>query len=158
MQKYEIIIYWSNEDRVFVAEVPELPGCMAHGETEEVALKNIKDAIQLWIDTAREFGDPVLSLKDVVSCMHEPSDVAELIIRADAGPRVRYCFKSSAGAAQFRVGVRFAAANAELSLRLQATRRRSASLRANKSLEPNVMACTGHLPVAASSCIGSAPH
>lgn len=59
MQKYEIIIHWSNEDRVFVAEVPELPECMAHGETEEVALKNIKDAIELWIDTAREFGDPV---------------------------------------------------------------------------------------------------
>jgi predicted RNase H-like HicB family nuclease len=59
MQKYEIIIYWSNEDQVFVAEVPELRGCMAHGDTEESALKNIKDAIQLWIDTAREFGDPV---------------------------------------------------------------------------------------------------
>jgi predicted RNase H-like HicB family nuclease len=59
MQKYEIIIHWSNEDRVFVAEAPELPGCMAHGDTEEAALKNIKDAIQLWIDTAREFGDPV---------------------------------------------------------------------------------------------------
>jgi predicted RNase H-like HicB family nuclease len=59
MGKYEIIIYWSNEDQVFVAEAPELPGCMAHGETEELALGNIKDAIQLWIDTAREFGDPV---------------------------------------------------------------------------------------------------
>ncbi|WP_027358974.1 type II toxin-antitoxin system HicB family antitoxin [Desulforegula conservatrix] len=59
MQKYEIIIYWSNEDQVFVAEVPELSGCMAHGETEEQALKNIKDAIQLWIDTAREFGDHI---------------------------------------------------------------------------------------------------
>lgn len=59
MHKYEIIIYWSDEDQTFVAEVPELPGCMAHGETEETALKNIKDAIQLWIDTAREFGDPV---------------------------------------------------------------------------------------------------
>ncbi len=59
MQKYEIIIYWSNEDKVFVAEVPELPGCMAHGDTQEVALTNVKEAIQLWIDTAREFGDPV---------------------------------------------------------------------------------------------------
>lgn len=59
MQKYEIIIYWSNEDQVFVAEVPELSGCMAHGETEEEALKNIKDAIQLWLDTAREFGDQI---------------------------------------------------------------------------------------------------
>ena len=57
--KYEIIIYWSNEDQVFVAEVPELPGCMAHGETHESALANANDAIQLWIDTAQEFGDPV---------------------------------------------------------------------------------------------------
>ena len=59
MHKYEIIIYWSNEDEVFIAEVPELPGCMAHGDDQEDALRNIKDAMQLWIDTAREFGDPV---------------------------------------------------------------------------------------------------
>jgi predicted RNase H-like HicB family nuclease len=59
MQKYEIIIYWSNEDHVFIADVPELPGCMAHGETQEAALQNVKEAMQLWIDTAREFGDPV---------------------------------------------------------------------------------------------------
>jgi predicted RNase H-like HicB family nuclease len=59
MQRYEIIIYWSNEDEVFVAEAPELPGCMAHGDTEESALQNIKEAMQLWIDTAREFGDSV---------------------------------------------------------------------------------------------------
>jgi predicted RNase H-like HicB family nuclease len=57
--KYEIIIYWSNEDQVYVAEVPELPGCTAHGDTHESALANANDAIQLWIDTAREFGDPV---------------------------------------------------------------------------------------------------
>ncbi len=59
MFKYEIIIYWSREDQVFVADVPELPGCMAHGETQEAALKNVKDAIQLWINTAKEFGDPI---------------------------------------------------------------------------------------------------
>jgi len=59
MYKYEIIIYWSNEDNAFIAEVPELPGCMAHGETPEKALKNAKDVIQLWIDTAKEFGDPI---------------------------------------------------------------------------------------------------
>jgi predicted RNase H-like HicB family nuclease len=59
MQKYEIILYWSNEDRVFVAEVPELPGCMAHGDTQQMALMNINEAIDLWIDTAREFGDPI---------------------------------------------------------------------------------------------------
>ncbi len=56
---YEIILYWSEEDAVFVAEVPELPGCMAHGPTQEVALANAKDAMLLWIDTAKEFGDPI---------------------------------------------------------------------------------------------------
>lgn len=59
MPKYEIIIYWSNEDQVFVAEVPELPGCMAHGNSPESALANAKEAIQLWMDTAKEFGDPI---------------------------------------------------------------------------------------------------
>jgi len=59
VHKYEVIIYWSEEDRVFVAEAPELPGCMAHGESQEAALSNAQDAIQLWIDTAKEFGDPV---------------------------------------------------------------------------------------------------
>ncbi len=59
MHKYEIIIYWSNEDQVFVAEVPELPGCMAHGDTKSAALTNADEAIQLWIDTANEFGDQV---------------------------------------------------------------------------------------------------
>jgi len=59
MTKYEIILYWSNEDQVFVAEVPELPGCMAHGGTQEEALAHANEAIQLWIDTAREFGDPI---------------------------------------------------------------------------------------------------
>lgn len=57
MMHYEIILYWSNEDQVFVAEAPELPGCMAHGETHEVALANIKEAMGLWLDTARTFGD-----------------------------------------------------------------------------------------------------
>ena len=59
MSKYEIIIYWSNEDEAFIAEVPELAGCAAHGSTQEEALRNVNDAIQLWIDTAKVFGDPV---------------------------------------------------------------------------------------------------
>ncbi len=59
MNKYEIIIYWSDEDQAFVAEVPELPGCAAHGPTQEAALASAKEAIQLWIDTAKEFGDPI---------------------------------------------------------------------------------------------------
>ena len=59
IHKYEIILYWSNQDQTFVAEVPELPGCMAHGHSQEAALRQVKEAIQLWIDTAREFGEPV---------------------------------------------------------------------------------------------------
>ncbi len=55
--KYEIIIYWSDEDQAFIADVPELPGCMAHGNTYESALDHIKSAMDLWIDTAKEFGD-----------------------------------------------------------------------------------------------------
>jgi predicted RNase H-like HicB family nuclease len=50
--RYEIIIFWSDEDRAFVADVPELPGCMAHGGTHEAALDNALEAISLWIETA----------------------------------------------------------------------------------------------------------
>lgn len=59
MNKYETIIYWSEEDGVFVAEVPELPGCIAHGDDQVTALRNVQDAISLWIDTAREFDEPI---------------------------------------------------------------------------------------------------
>ena len=59
IHKYETIIYWSNEDVCFVAEVPELSGCMAHGNTDEEAISNVKQAIDLWIEIAKEFGDPI---------------------------------------------------------------------------------------------------
>jgi len=59
MNRYEIIIYWSEEDQVYIAEVPELPGCLAHGATQEAALANAQDAIALWLDTAKEYGDPI---------------------------------------------------------------------------------------------------
>jgi predicted RNase H-like HicB family nuclease len=59
MHKYEIIIFWSNEDDAFVVEVSELPGCIAHGPTQDEALSNIREAMDLWIDTAKEFGDPI---------------------------------------------------------------------------------------------------
>jgi len=59
MDRYEIIIYWSDEDQAFIAEVPELPGCMAHGATHEEVLTNIKSAMELWIKTAKEFNDPI---------------------------------------------------------------------------------------------------
>ena len=59
MFKYETIICWSEEDAAYLAEVPELPGCVAHGDSYEAALKQAQEAIQLWIDTAAEFGDPI---------------------------------------------------------------------------------------------------
>jgi len=59
MFKYETIIDWSEEDSVYLAEVPELPGCVAHGDSYEAALAQAQEAIQLWIDTAAEFGDPI---------------------------------------------------------------------------------------------------
>lgn len=54
--KYEIILYWSQEDDAFIAEVPELPGCVADGETYIEALKNAEIIIQEWIETATELG------------------------------------------------------------------------------------------------------
>ena len=54
--RYEVIIFWSDEDRAFLADVPELPGCMAHGSTHEEALRNAQDAIHLWLETAKEDG------------------------------------------------------------------------------------------------------
>ena len=59
MYRYEILIYWSLEDKAFVAEVPELHGCMAHGNTYGETLKNAEDAIELWIETAKEFNDNI---------------------------------------------------------------------------------------------------
>lgn len=54
--KYGIIIYWSEEDAAYIAEVPELAGCMADGETYQEALANAEVIIQEWIETAREIG------------------------------------------------------------------------------------------------------
>ena len=54
MPKYEIIIFWSDDDSVFVAEVPELPGCAAHGKTPRKALENAEAAIGLWLQTAKK--------------------------------------------------------------------------------------------------------
>jgi predicted RNase H-like HicB family nuclease len=59
MSKYEIIIYWSEEDKAFIAEVPELPGCTADGSTYQEALTNVEVIIQEWIETAKEKGRPI---------------------------------------------------------------------------------------------------
>ncbi|MBI4586003.1 MAG: type II toxin-antitoxin system HicB family antitoxin [Planctomycetes bacterium] len=59
MSKYEIIIYWSNEDQAYIAEVPELPGCAADGDTYQEALRNVELIIKEWIETATELGRPI---------------------------------------------------------------------------------------------------
>ncbi|HEX8242657.1 MAG TPA: type II toxin-antitoxin system HicB family antitoxin [Longimicrobium sp.] len=53
MTKYEVIIYWSAEDQLLLAEVPELPGCIAHGDCREEALRNVEDAMDLWLEVAK---------------------------------------------------------------------------------------------------------
>jgi predicted RNase H-like HicB family nuclease len=59
MTRYEIILYWSAEDDAFVAEVPELSGCMADGPTRQEALANAEEVIAEWLETAREMGRPI---------------------------------------------------------------------------------------------------
>jgi predicted RNase H-like HicB family nuclease len=59
MLRYEIILYWSEEDQAFIAEVPELPGCAADGETYQEALQNVEIIMQEWIETAEELGRPI---------------------------------------------------------------------------------------------------
>ena len=59
ISKYEFFISWSERDQSFVAEVPELSGCMAHGDSYDNALGNVRVAMELWIKTAKEFNDPI---------------------------------------------------------------------------------------------------
>jgi predicted RNase H-like HicB family nuclease len=54
--RYELIIFWDESDQIFVVDVPELPGCMAHGSTKSEAIANAEAAIELWIETAKEDG------------------------------------------------------------------------------------------------------
>ena len=60
---YEVLIYWSEEDQAFIAEVPELPGCLADGKTYEAALKNVRQISREWLQTARELGRPIPEAK-----------------------------------------------------------------------------------------------
>ncbi|HEY7771321.1 type II toxin-antitoxin system HicB family antitoxin [Longimicrobium sp.] len=57
--RYEVIIYWSDEDQVYIAEVPELPGCAADGATYAEAISSVEVVIREWIETAHELGRPV---------------------------------------------------------------------------------------------------
>lgn len=57
--RYEVIIYWSDEDHAFIAEVPELPGCMSDGATYAEAVESVQVVIREWIETAQELGRPI---------------------------------------------------------------------------------------------------
>ncbi len=59
MNRYEIVIYWSQEDDAYIAEVPELPGCMADGKSYREALSNAEVVIQEWVETAIQLGRPI---------------------------------------------------------------------------------------------------
>ena len=59
INRYLIRIYWSDDDEAYVAEVPALPGCVAHGSTMQQALKSINTAMSLWLESARRHGDPI---------------------------------------------------------------------------------------------------
>jgi predicted RNase H-like HicB family nuclease len=61
LDDYRVLVRWSAEDGLFIADVLQLPGCTAHGHSQEAAFANARDAMHLWIDTAREFGDAIPS-------------------------------------------------------------------------------------------------
>jgi len=64
MYKYELIIFWSDEDDRYVVEVPELPGCMADGETYAQAVQNAQQIIMEWIETAESLGREIPQPRD----------------------------------------------------------------------------------------------
>jgi len=64
MNKYEMFIYWSEEDKSYIAEVPELPGCVADGKTYQEAVSNAEIVINEWIETAKELGRDIPQAKE----------------------------------------------------------------------------------------------
>ena len=89
--RFQIILYWSNEDSAFIAEVPELPGCAADGPTYQEGLANAQVVIQEWIETAQDLGRPIpeprgrLMFADVLCIMH----------RACSSPTAQLAFRSA---------------------------------------------------------------
>lgn len=57
--RYEVILFWDKQDGIFIAEVPELPGCMAHGSSKAAAIRNAEVAVSLWLKTAKDDGLPI---------------------------------------------------------------------------------------------------
>ena len=102
MDKYEIIIFWSEEDKVFVADVPELPGCMAHGSSYESALSNARDAITLWIKTANPA--PCMWLPNHSSATREPVVGSQVSQTGDAASGEGCVFVIPAGGKIIRFG------------------------------------------------------
>jgi predicted RNase H-like HicB family nuclease len=76
LRKYRVEIYWSAEDDLYLAEVPELPGCLTHGETITEAARNAEEAIEGWLETAQNLGRPI------------PEPVVERRYGARSGPAV----------------------------------------------------------------------
>ena len=81
MHRYKIIIFWSNEDQAFIADVPELPGCKSHGDTPAEAFANAQKAMTLWPDTAQEFADPFRNPTASGLCTHETHTIAPPTVR-----------------------------------------------------------------------------
>ena len=67
MYKYQIIMYWSNDDNCYVTEVPELPGCMSDGKTQIEAIQNTQEVIKAWIESALEDGEEIPTPKGKLS-------------------------------------------------------------------------------------------
>ena len=84
MPGYDVNVAWSADDGVFVAEIPELPGCMAHGATPAAARTNAREAMSLWIDTAIEFGRPVPE-----ATSEDPAALLPLVAESEASPERR---------------------------------------------------------------------
>ena len=83
---YSVMIFWSDDDAAFIATVPDLPGCMAHGETRALAIEQVEIAIQNWLDTAREIGREIPSPpKDMADYIKELDQKAEQSIRLGQG-------------------------------------------------------------------------
>ena len=59
MKDYPILIFWSDEDQAYIADVPDLRHCSAHGETPEEALREVQVAMEAWLEVAREQGKPI---------------------------------------------------------------------------------------------------
>ena len=78
--KYDVLVYWSDDDKAFVAEVPDLPGCAAHGKSRAEAIANVEKAIDLWIAATREAGESIPRPGDQMLTVPEASQLLGLSV------------------------------------------------------------------------------